>query len=52
MNLSFSKKYTPANNTEFISEESDTLSKSKIIQEVQDEYKLYIDYYLQKDQSK
>jgi hypothetical protein len=41
-----------ANNTEFISEESDTLNKSKIIQEVQDEYKLYIDYYLQKDQSK
>jgi len=41
-----------ANNLDFKSEQSEFEIKSQTIQEVQDEYKLYIDHYLGKDQSK
>ncbi len=41
-----------ANNLDFKAEQSEFKTKSETIQEVQDEYKLYIDHYLEKDQSK
>jgi len=38
------------NNTEFKAEQSEFSTRTKVIEEVQDEYKLYIDHYLQKNQ--
>ena len=40
------------NSKEFKSEQTDFETRNEIIKEVQDEYKLYIDHYLKKDQSK
>jgi len=38
------------NNTDFKAEQSEFSTRSKVIEEVQEQYKLYIDHYLQKDQ--
>lgn len=53
MEAKFYKNQTikQANNTDFQQEQSEFSIRSKIISEVQDEYKLYIEHYLKKDQS-
>jgi hypothetical protein len=53
MEATFYKDQTikQANNTDFKQEQSEFSIRSKIISEVQDEYKLYIEHYLKKDQS-
>jgi len=39
-------------NIDFKEEQSEFSNRSKVISEVQEEYKLYIEHYLKKDQSK
>ena len=54
MNLAFYKKNTTdkIQSSEFQHEQKEFKTKSEVIKEVQNKYKLYIDHYLQKDQSR